>query len=52
MEHARQLLLETDNNLDKIAMLLGYNSQQSFTTAYKSHFGETPGRVRRGRGVN
>jgi AraC-like DNA-binding protein len=49
MEHARQLLLETDNNLDKIAMLLGYNSQQSFTTAYKAHFGETPGRVRRGR---
>jgi len=49
MEHARHLLLETDNNLDKIAMLLGYNSQQSFTTAYKAHFGETPGRVRRGR---
>ena len=49
MEHARQLLLETDNTLDEIAMLLGYNSQQSFTTAYKAHFGETPGRVRRGR---
>ena len=48
MEHARQLLLETDNTLDEIAMLLGYNSQQSFTTAYKAHFGETPGRVRRG----
>jgi AraC-like DNA-binding protein len=49
MEHARQLLQETDNTLDEIAMLLGYNSQQSFTTAYKAHFGETPGRVRRGR---
>jgi len=49
MEHARQLLLETDNTLDEIAMLLGYNSQQSFTTAYKAHFGETPGRVRKGR---
>jgi AraC-like DNA-binding protein len=49
MEHARQLLLETDNGLDHIAILLGYNSQQSFTTAYKAHFGETPGRVRRGR---
>lgn len=49
MEHARQLLLETENTLDEIAMLLGYNSQQSFTTAYKNHFGETPGRVRRGR---
>ncbi len=49
MEHARQLLLETDNTLDEIAMLLGYNSQQSFTTAYKAHFGETPGRMRRGR---
>jgi len=49
MDYARQLLLDTDNTLDEIAMLLGYNSQQSFTTAYKSHFGETPGRVRRGR---
>jgi AraC-like DNA-binding protein len=49
MEHARQLLLETENTLDEIAMLLGYNSQQSFTTAYKAHFGDTPGRVRRGR---
>jgi AraC-like DNA-binding protein len=49
MEHARLLLLETDNTLDEVAMLLGYNSQQSFTTAYKAHFGETPGRVRRGR---
>lgn len=49
MEHARQLLLDTDKSLDEVAMLLGYNSQQSFTTAYRNHFGETPGRVRRGR---
>jgi AraC-like DNA-binding protein len=49
MEHARQLLLETETALGEIAMLLGYNSQQSFTTAYKAHFGDTPGRVRRGR---
>jgi|HubBroStandDraft_1064217.scaffolds.fasta_scaffold193438_1 AraC-like DNA-binding protein len=49
MDHAKLLLLETDNTLDEVAMLLGYNSQQSFTTAYKAYFGETPGRVRRGR---
>jgi AraC-like DNA-binding protein len=49
MEHARHLLLDTEETLDNISILLGYNSQQSFTTAYKAHFGETPGRVRRGR---
>jgi AraC-like DNA-binding protein len=47
MEYAWQLLLDTDNSLDEIAMLLGYNSQQSFTTAYKAHWGCTPGWMRR-----
>jgi len=48
MEYARQLILDTDNTLDEIAMLLGYNSQQSFTTAFKNHWGYSPGWIRRG----
>jgi AraC-like DNA-binding protein len=47
MEAARQLLLNTDNSIDEVAMLLGYNSQQSFTTAFRNHFGCTPGWMRR-----
>ncbi len=47
MEYARQLLLDTDNTIDEIAMLLGYGSQQNFTTAFRNHFGCTPGWMRK-----
>jgi AraC family transcriptional regulator, transcriptional activator of the genes for pyochelin and ferripyochelin receptors len=49
MDYARQLIRDTDKSLFDIAMSLGYNSQQSFTTAYRNHFGYTPGRERRGK---
>jgi len=47
MDYAKQLLLDTNQSLDDISILLGYNSQQSFNTAFRNHFGYTPGRVRR-----
>jgi AraC-like DNA-binding protein len=47
MDYAKQLLLDTELSLDEISMLLGYNSQQSFTTAFRNHFGHTPGYLRR-----
>jgi AraC-like DNA-binding protein len=47
MDHAKQLLLDTDTSLDHISIQLGYNSPQSFSTAYKNHFGHPPGLVRR-----
>lgn len=47
MEYARQLLLDTDNTIDEIAMVLGDNSQQNFTTAFRDHFGCTPRSMRR-----
>jgi AraC-like DNA-binding protein len=50
MGYARQLLLDTGQSLEDISILLGYNSQQSFNTAFRNHFGYTPGRIRRGRG--
>jgi|SRR6185312_12473426 len=47
MEYARQLLLDTDNTIDEIAMLLGYGAQSNFTSAFKNHFGCPPGWMRR-----
>jgi AraC-like DNA-binding protein len=43
------VLPDTDNTIDEIAMLLGYNSQQNFTTAFRNHFGCTPGWMRKAR---
>jgi AraC-like DNA-binding protein len=47
MEYARRLLGDTDHSLDEIALLSGYHSQSAFTTAFRLHFGVTPGSVRR-----
>jgi AraC-like DNA-binding protein len=47
IEYARVLLLDTDHTIDEIAMLLGYNSQQSFTTAFRNHWGCTPGFIKK-----
>jgi AraC family transcriptional regulator, transcriptional activator of the genes for pyochelin and ferripyochelin receptors len=49
MDHAKILLLETPHTIDEIAMLIGYQSQQGFTSAYKGYWGCTPGWERRGR---
>jgi len=47
MEYARQLLLDTDNTIDEIAMLLGYGAQSNFTRAFRDHFGCAPGWMRK-----
>jgi AraC-like DNA-binding protein len=47
MEYARQLLLDTDHSIDEIAMLIGYGAQSNFTSAFKDHFGCTPGIMRK-----
>jgi AraC-like DNA-binding protein len=49
MDQAKILLLETSNTIDEISMLLGYQSQQGFTHAYKAYWGYTPGMERKGR---
>jgi AraC-like DNA-binding protein len=44
---ASRYLLETDMPLEKIADQLGYSDQASFSKAYRSWTGRTPGEVRR-----
>ncbi|WP_193181256.1 AraC family transcriptional regulator [Nisaea sediminum] len=49
MQQARRHLTETDRLLIDIAESAGYASEAAFNRAFKRHFGETPGRVRRTR---
>jgi AraC-like DNA-binding protein len=43
---AWSMLRETELSLAEIANLVGYNDQANFTNAFRSHFGETPKKVR------
>jgi len=45
---ANRYLKDTNMPLQKIAEVLGYSDQASFTKAYRSWTGETPGDIRRG----
>lgn len=47
MDYAEQLLVNGANSLDEVAMLLGYATPQSFSTAFKNHFKYTPGTIRK-----
>lgn len=48
MQEARRLLTNTDKPIKEIASLTGYQRLTSFITAFRKHFGYTPGSVRRG----
>ncbi|RMF97358.1 MAG: helix-turn-helix domain-containing protein [Planctomycetota bacterium] len=47
VRRARELLLETEFNLDTIARLVGYHSAAQFVNAFRRLTGMTPGAVRR-----
>ncbi|MCA9604331.1 MAG: AraC family transcriptional regulator [Myxococcales bacterium] len=47
LAHALRKLLETDERIIEIALAAGYDSQESFTRAFKQSFGITPHRYRR-----
>jgi AraC family transcriptional activator of pyochelin receptor len=47
MQKAKKLLLETDKPIKEIAHLTGYASKQSFLNAFKKHFHNTPGSLRK-----
>lgn len=47
MEKAKILLLETKKPIKEIAVLTGYEHITSFITAFRKHFGYTPGSLRR-----
>lgn len=47
MTEAKRLLLETNKPIKEIAGLIGYNHLTNFITAFRNHFGFTPGHLRR-----
>ncbi len=47
MDYAKQMIMDENLSLDDIALRLGYGSQQSFTTAFRNHFKQTPGNFRK-----
>jgi AraC-like DNA-binding protein len=47
MEKARTLLLQTDIPIKVIYEMIGYDHLTSFITAFRRHFGTTPGDLRR-----
>lgn len=47
MEYAEHLLLTGVHSLDEVAMMLGYATPQSFSTAFKTHFNYAPGYIRK-----
>lgn len=47
LEHAMNMLRETDTSIDSVAKKLGYASQTAFTAAFKKLTGDTPSDWRR-----
>lgn len=47
LEHAKMLIEHSDQNLLDIAEQTGFRHQSSFITAFRKHYGITPGKLRR-----
>lgn len=47
MQHAKQLILNTNKPIKEIASLVGYPRTTNFITAFRRQFGVTPGSLRR-----
>jgi AraC-like DNA-binding protein len=47
LEHARELLLDTDRPLKEVAERVGYTQVSHFGAAFRRRFGLTPGQVRK-----
>lgn len=47
MEKAKELLLHSNRPIKEIGALVGYPRTTNFTTAFRKHFGTTPGQIRR-----
>ena len=50
LEAARQLLLDTEEKVETVAMRCGYQSLNSFCVAFKHMTGRSPGEYRREEG--
>lgn len=49
IEHAVELLSTTDEPVEQIGMLVGYNDKKQFYRQFRQYTGETPGAVRKDR---
>ena len=47
MEHAKQLLMQPNIDMDHVANLLGYDNRFTFSRAFFKYFGLNPGKFRR-----
>ena len=47
LEHAKELLCETDNTIDKISISIGYTTNAYFCNVFKLKFGMTPSQYRK-----
>ncbi len=47
LEHAKELLCETDNTIEKISLSIGYTSNSYFCNVFKSKFGISPAQYRK-----
>ncbi|MBI1780616.1 MAG: helix-turn-helix transcriptional regulator [Sphingobacteriales bacterium] len=47
MQHARQLILNSNKPIKEIGSLVGYPRTTNFITAFRRQFGVTPGALRR-----
>lgn len=47
MQNARQILLQSDLSLDRVAIEVGYDSAAAFSKAFKRLFGRSPGEYRK-----
>lgn len=46
MDHAFKLLSDGNSNITEVAYILGYEHVQHFSTAFKKHFGTSPGKFK------
>ncbi|WP_161964221.1 helix-turn-helix domain-containing protein [Chitinophaga flava] len=46
MEKARRMLLDEGMQVNEVAYMLGYNSPNNFSTAFRKKFGLTPGKMK------
>lgn len=47
LQKAKQMLLQTDQNMLEIALRIGYQTEAAFNKVFKRHFGVAPGAYRR-----
>ncbi len=47
LQHAYELILNTDKSISEISALAGYSYPQHFSKAFKKHFGKSPSKLRR-----